>query len=165
MLGEMYPANPYKKTRSQRYSIHVNSWAPKASPTPRTTDPSKSRGSLSRVILPTSRLRVVRGCRGNYALGTSAVHSSHNDQPERGGRPTEVLWVVFICLLLSINHACVQTINSKDDDDGLSSTRSGIGARMRDAGERPVDCLTPRPNRDALPCHHRPANSLLTRHW
>jgi len=60
----------------------------------------------------------------------SAVHSSHNDQPERGRGPTDVLWVVFICLLHPIKHACVQTINFKEDNDELSSTRSGIGARM-----------------------------------
>ena len=89
-------------------------------------------------------------CRGNYALGKSAVHSLHNDQPERGRRPTEVSWVVFIRLLHTLKHACLQTINSKEDNGTVSSTRSGIGARMRDAGEgRPVDSLTPCPNRAA----------------
>ena len=41
----------------------------------------------------------------------------------------------FIRLIHAIKHACVQTINSKEDNDELSSTRSGTGARMRTAGE------------------------------
>ena len=61
----------------------------------------------------------------------------------------DVLWVVFICLLHPVKHACFQTISSKEDNDELSSTRSVIGAQMRDAGEGPVDSLTPCPNRDA----------------
>ena len=58
-------------------------------------------------------------------------------------------WVVFIRLLHPIKHACVQTINSKEDNDELSSTRSGIGARMETLVKGPVDSLTPCPNRDA----------------
>jgi hypothetical protein len=50
--------------------------------------------------------------------------------------PTDLLRVVIICLLHPIKHASVQTINSKEDIDELSSTRSRIGARMRDAGAR-----------------------------
>ena len=54
-------------------------------------------------------------CPGNYALGKSAAHSLHDDQPERGRGPTELSWVVFIPLLHTIKHACLHTINSKED--------------------------------------------------
>ena len=46
----------------------------------------------------------------------------------------DVLWVIFICLLHPVKHACFQTISSKEDNDELSSTRSVIGAQMRDVG-------------------------------
>jgi hypothetical protein len=59
--------------------------------------------------------------------------------------PTDLLRVVIICLLHPIKHASVQTINSKEDIDELSSTRSRIGARMRDVlgqGCRFLDTLS-----------------------
>lgn len=65
-----------------------------------------------------------------------------------GGRgPTNVLWVVFICLRHPIKHAFVQTINSITNSFQLCLSSERKRETLRRGG--PVDSLTSCLNRDA----------------